>query len=176
MKIGFLIIIGISATTFLIGVIVYPLINETTFDDEYPHSIQSALDNIPTTHPESKSNTPSNFTKSEYGIGKNSIAKDIFSKCKQDDECTIEYMQKISKTHDRQIVLDTIHDLITIYDAEDFYCHPIAHHLGEFLLGYVNGDMAEAAKFIDSRCASGVLHGITENTITIQTLLHQKNI
>lgn len=44
MKTRFLIIIGISVTVFLIGTIVYPIIYETTFDDNYPHDVKTALD------------------------------------------------------------------------------------------------------------------------------------
>jgi hypothetical protein len=57
MKTRLLIILGISATAFLMGVIVYPFINETTFDDDYSHDIQTALDNVPPIHPESEPNT-----------------------------------------------------------------------------------------------------------------------
>lgn len=44
MKTRFLLITGISVAVFLIGVIVYPYINETSFDDDYPHDIKTALD------------------------------------------------------------------------------------------------------------------------------------
>ncbi len=44
MKTIFLIIIGISVTVFLIGAIVYPIIYETTFDDNYPHDVKTTLD------------------------------------------------------------------------------------------------------------------------------------
>ena len=44
MKTRFFIIAGISVAVFLIGVIVYPYINETTFEDYSSHDIKSALD------------------------------------------------------------------------------------------------------------------------------------
>jgi hypothetical protein len=44
MKAMLVIIAGISVIVFLIGTIVYPYINETTFDDDYPHDIKTALD------------------------------------------------------------------------------------------------------------------------------------
>ncbi len=45
MKSRLLIITGISVTVFLIGVIVYPTINEVTFDDDFPHDLPTALTN-----------------------------------------------------------------------------------------------------------------------------------
>ncbi|MEX0862293.1 hypothetical protein [Nitrosopumilus sp.] len=50
MKTKLLIIIGISVTVFLIGTIIYPYINETSFDDDNPHDIPTALSNIPQIH------------------------------------------------------------------------------------------------------------------------------
>jgi hypothetical protein len=47
MKTRLLIIIGISVTVFLMGAIAYPIINETTFDDDNPHDIPTTLSNVP---------------------------------------------------------------------------------------------------------------------------------
>ena len=46
MKTRLLIAIGISVTIFLMGTVVYLYINETTFDDDYPHDIKTALDDV----------------------------------------------------------------------------------------------------------------------------------
>lgn len=46
MKTRLLMIISISVTVFLMGTVVYPYINQTTFDDDYPHDIKTTLDNV----------------------------------------------------------------------------------------------------------------------------------
>ncbi len=73
MKTGLLIIIGISVTAFLMGTIVYPFINETTFDDEFPHDIQTVLDNVPPIHPKPEPNTIIIYDVTENGITRLSI-------------------------------------------------------------------------------------------------------
>jgi hypothetical protein len=52
MKTRFFTIIGISVTVFLMGTIVYPTINEASFDDENSHSIPNALADLPPIHPD----------------------------------------------------------------------------------------------------------------------------
>lgn len=100
----------------------------------------------------------------------------IFSFCQQDDDCTIELLQQYSRTASTNQTLDTIDELLTRYVEADFYCHPMAHHIGEFLYGYLERDLDIAAKYVDSRCASGILHGLVENTIAIENLLHDTPI
>ena len=46
MKTRLLLITGISVTVFLLGVIIYPYINETQFEDYASHDIKTALDDI----------------------------------------------------------------------------------------------------------------------------------
>ncbi len=74
MKTRFLIIIGISVTVFLMGTIVYPFINQTTFEDYSPHDIQTALDNIPPVHPKPEPNTIIIYDMTENGMTRLSIA------------------------------------------------------------------------------------------------------
>ena len=104
------------------------------------------------------------------------IALTIFEKCKRDDDCTIQKLQDITHTENKTAVLKAIDDLVSIYEDGSFSCHPNAHHVGEFLLGYVHGNFSETIPYIDSRCAAGVMHGLVENTISIQTLLYAKSI
>lgn len=64
MKTRFLIIIGISITLFLMGVIAYPIINEVTFDNNFSNDIPTVLDNTQPSEPESEythSDTPEIF-------------------------------------------------------------------------------------------------------------------
>lgn len=46
MKIRLYLIAGISVTVFLLGVVIYPYINETQFEDYTSHDIKTALDNV----------------------------------------------------------------------------------------------------------------------------------
>lgn len=105
-----------------------------------------------------------------------SISDVIFSLCGDDDDCTIDNLQQYSRNTNSQQVLETIDELLTLYTQADFYCHPIAHHIGEFLYGYLHRDLDAAAHYVDSRCASGVLHGLVENTIAIENLLNDTPI
>ena len=74
MKIRLLTIIGISVTVFSMGLIVYPIINGTSFDAEFPHDIQTALDNTPPINPEPEPNTIIIYDVTENGKTRLSIA------------------------------------------------------------------------------------------------------
>jgi len=100
-----------------------------------------------------------------------SYANSIFDLCYDDDECTIDKFYELSQNNSTQTVLLTIDDLVDLYVDADFYCHPQAHHLGEFLFGYVNRDLKKASEISDYRCASGIMHGLIENTIQIENML-----
>ena len=106
-----------------------------------------------------------------------SYADTIFESCYDDDKCTIDMLYEISQEESSQDdMLTTIDDLVDLYSDADFYCHPISHHLGEFLYGYVNRDLKTASDISDSRCAYGIMHGLVENTIQIENLLDGKPI
>ncbi|KAF6245191.1 hypothetical protein [Nitrosopumilus sp. b2] len=100
-----------------------------------------------------------------------SYADSIFESCYDDDECTIDMMYQLSQNNSTQTVLLTIDDLVDLYVDADFYCHPAAHHLGEFLYGYVGRNLEMASDISDYRCASGIMHGLVENTIQIENML-----
>ena len=105
-----------------------------------------------------------------------SYADSIFDSCYDDDECTIDRLYEISQNNSTQTVLLTIDELVDLYVDSDFYCHPAAHHLGEFLFGYVKRDLKIASELSDYRCASGIMHGLVENTIQIENMLDGKPI
>lgn len=105
-----------------------------------------------------------------------SYANPIFDSCYDDDECTIDRLYELSKNNSTQTVLLTIDELVDLYVDADFYCHPAAHHLGEFLFGYVNRDLKAVSGLSDYRCASGIMHGLVENTIQVENMLDGKSI
>lgn len=105
-----------------------------------------------------------------------SYANPIFDSCYDDDECTIDRLYELSRNNSTQTVLLTIDELVDLYVEADFYCHPQAHHLGEFLFGHVNRDLKKASELSDYRCASGIMHGLIENTIQIENMLDGKPI
>ncbi|MCV0391947.1 MAG: hypothetical protein K5790_01490 [Nitrosopumilus sp.] len=105
-----------------------------------------------------------------------SYADSIFETCYDDDECTIDKLYELSKNNSTETVFLTLDELIDLYVESDFYCHPSAHHVGEFLFGYVNRDLQKAAELSDHRCAAGIMHGLLENTIQIENMLDGKSI
>lgn len=117
-------------------------------------------------------NSESDDSLSAYKQPDVSYADAIFMACKTDNDCTIDNLQKYSQNSTKQTVLNTIDELITLFENGDFYCHPNAHHVGEFLYGFVERDLDIASRYVDSRCASGVLHGLVDNTIAIENLLY----
>ncbi|MCH9657422.1 hypothetical protein K0U27_01785 [archaeon] len=105
-----------------------------------------------------------------------SYADSIFDSCYNDDECTIDRLYQLSASSSTQSMLLTMDDLVDLYVDAEFYCHPAAHHLGEFLYGYVNRDLKLASDLSDHRYASGIMHGLVENTIQIENMLDGKSI
>ncbi len=105
-----------------------------------------------------------------------SYADSIFNSCYDDDDCAIDRFYELSQNNSTQTILLTLDELIDLYVDAEFYCHPVAHHLGEFLFGYVNRDLKIASDLSDFRCASGIMHGLVENTIQIENTLDGKPI
>ncbi len=105
-----------------------------------------------------------------------SYADSIFDECYDDDECTMEKLYEISPNSSTQSMLLTIDDLVDLYVDAEFYCHPAAHHIGEFLFGYIDRNLEQASDLSDSRCASGIMHGLVENTIQIENILHNRDV
>jgi hypothetical protein len=105
-----------------------------------------------------------------------SYADSIFESCYNDDECTIDKLYELSQNNSAETVFLTLDELLDLYVDADFYCHPAAHHLGEFLFGYVNRDLQKASVLSDHRCASGIMHGLLENTIQIENMLDGKPV
>lgn len=100
-----------------------------------------------------------------------SYADSIFNSCYDDDECTLDRLYALSTSISTQNMLLTMDELVDMYVDAEFYCHPTAHHMGEFLYGYINRDLNLASEISDYRCASGIMHGLVENTIQIENML-----
>jgi len=94
----------------------------------------------------------------------NKFGNNIRKKCGFDNFCTVEEMQKLSKNYSSEVVLTTLKDLMSSYDQLKIYCHPLGHHLGEFLYGYVH-NLREAISLSDRACGGSLYHGIFENYI-----------
>jgi len=105
-----------------------------------------------------------------------SYADSIFETCYDDDECTIDRLYELTPNSSTQSILLTLDELVDLYVDAEFYCHPASHHLGEFLFGYLNRDLKMASDLSDYRCASGIMHGLVENTIQIENMLDGKPI
>lgn len=105
-----------------------------------------------------------------------SYADSIFEECHDDDECTIDRLYELSQGNSTGTVFKTIDNLVDLYVDSDFYCHPQAHHLGEFLFGYSKRDLEKASELSDYRCAYGIMHGLIENTIQIENIVDGRPI
>ena len=87
-----------------------------------------------------------------------SYADSIFETCYDNDECTIDKLYEISPNSSTQSILLTLDELVDLYVDAEFYCHPAAHHLGEFLFGYLNRDLKMASDISDYRCHKSAGH------------------
>ena len=105
-----------------------------------------------------------------------SYADSIFDSCYDDDECAMDKIYELTPDISTQSMILTIDELLDLYVDADFYCHPPAHHIGEFLNGYLGRDLELASNLSDYRCASGIMHGLVENTIQIENLLEGQDI
>lgn len=105
-----------------------------------------------------------------------SYADSIFDSCYDDDECAMDRLYELTPEISTQSMLLTIDELLDLYVGAEFYCHPPAHHIGEFLNGYLGRDLKQASHLSDYRCASGIMHGLVENTIQIENLLEGQDI
>ena len=103
---------------------------------------------------------------------KNELASQILHDCKHDSRCAIEFLQDESEFYDKETILDTIDELILVYSESENLCHQNAHHLGDFVYGYL-GDVTESIEFVEStKCGGAVVHSIVKNHLDSQVLLY----
>jgi len=87
----------------------------------------------------------------------------ILSKCGNDDLCVVEAIQKLSKNETQEIVLGVIDEILDVFQKSELICHEYGHHIGEFLLGYSNGNVTKAYTLATAKCGGAQYHGIVEN-------------
>ena len=102
----------------------------------------------------------------------NELAKQIFNKCKYDSHCAIEYLQKVSQSHDKETVMGAVHELIFTYSESVQLCHQNSHHIGNFVYGYF-GNVKDAIESINATdCGGSIIHSIIQNHMDSQVLLY----
>lgn len=101
----------------------------------------------------------------------NPHVKEIISSCGVDEHCTVDSFQKLSKTEDEKIILSAIDDYLSVFQGSEYDCHHMAHHIGEFLLAYSNGNLSKALLTGSQKCGGALYHGIVENYLVSGTLL-----
>jgi len=93
----------------------------------------------------------------------NVYADTILSSCGNDEHCTVESLQKLSRNEKQEIILITIDNLLDVFQKSELICHQHAHHMGEFLLGYFNANLTKALSLASGKCGGAMYHGIVEN-------------
>ena len=102
----------------------------------------------------------------------NKLSKQIFDKCKYDSHCAITFLQDASKSHDKEIIMNAVNELIFTYSESLPFCHKNAHHVGNFVYGYL-GNVTDAIELTDpTACGGATIHGIVENYLDSQVLLY----
>jgi len=102
----------------------------------------------------------------------NELTKQIIDECKYDSQCTIEFLQDESKSYEKEIIMNTVNELFFTYSESLMLCHMQAHHLGNFVYGYL-GNVEESLKFIESTdCGGSAVHSIVKSHLDSQVLLH----
>jgi hypothetical protein len=106
-------------------------------------------------------NTGTNLQSQDYNQTEQAYAQNIIDTCKSAMHCPVTGLDNLTKTENRQIVLGTFADLVTLYD-HTYPCHEIAHHLGLWLYGYTQ-DLNESLPYAKMECGGAVFHGIMQN-------------
>ena len=109
-------------------------------------------------------------------LSKNSLVSTILQECGRDDECVYLQLQKISKTELQEDVIYVTNQIPLEWEKENQPCHPIAHHVSKFLLGYFDGNLTEAISHVSNACGNALYHGVVENYLMIQVLLEDVEI
>lgn len=107
---------------------------------------------------------------------KNSIVTDILQECGRDDECVYLELQKMSRTESQDVVIFVANQIPLEWEKSEENCHPIAHHVAEFLLGYFDGNLSEAISHVGNACGNALYHGVVENYFSIKILLEDVEI
>lgn len=98
----------------------------------------------------------------------------ILSSCGIDEHCTVEALYSLAKKENQETVISTMKDIISSYQKINILCHRNAHHIGEFLLGFANGNVSKAISYADRGCGGALYHGIVENYFVTQVVLNDE--
>ena len=90
-----------------------------------------------------------------------SNAKQIIDTCKNVMHCSVTGLDNLTKTADKQVVLGTFSDLVSMYDTSVYPCHETAHHLGMWLYGYT-GSLNESLSYAKQECGGSIFHGVLQ--------------
>lgn len=101
-------------------------------------------------------------------------ASNILQECKRDPMCVASNLQNLSSTKSRESVMLILDEIISDWETQDFYCHPPAHHMGNFVYELFDRDMTTALFTVDNKCGNALYHGIIENSLT--TLVQEENL
>ncbi len=88
-------------------------------------------------------------------------AEKIIDTCKNVMHCSVTGLDNLTVSEDKDVVLGTFADLVTLYDHR-YACHETAHHLGMWLYGYT-GDINKSLSYAKMQCGGAVFHGIMQN-------------
>ena len=100
----------------------------------------------------------------------NDLTKQIINECKYDPQCTMEFLQDVSQSHEKETIMNTVNELIFTYSESLMLCHINAHHLGNFVYGYL-GDVKESIEFLESTdCGGSAIHSIVKSHLDSQML------
>jgi len=100
------------------------------------------------------------------------LSLDILDKCGRNDECVIYNLRFLSEKISQEQLLAVSNNMVSHWEADDFYCHETAHHIGEFLFGYFNGNLSQGFSHVDGKCGNALYHGMTENYFPLMQLLN----
>jgi len=100
----------------------------------------------------------------------NELTKQIIDECKYDPQCAVKFLQDVSQSHEKETIMNTVNELIFTYSDSLMLCHIHAHHLGNFVYGYL-GDVKESIELVESTdCGGSAIHSIVKSHLDSQML------
>ena len=110
----------------------------------------------------------------EQGLHMPMGASEIYSDCGEDGHCLVHHLKSASESMNQDEFLAITSEIITALEQDNFYCHDDAHHIGNFLYEYFDGNIVAALANTDHRCGNALIHGVVENHLPDQ--INSQNI
>lgn len=104
-------------------------------------------------------------------VNASAIGSQIVQECGRDENCVHNQMVKISKTESEEVVMYVANYIPSAWEEEKYPCHHAAHHIGEFLLGYYEGNLVTSLSNVKNVCGNALYHGILENYLPVKVVL-----